>query len=1199
MKTEQYNQLGWKDYESIQHEEWKDKKKEAEWKKTHTDPKDKKPKFNYEHHKGDRATYLRLVEEAGLSPRFEKLEIDGKSVTEHPNYMKLVMDFVRVENGLNPVQPKFDYKKAEQVIKDWQKAGGYSTEQTADDKIVESMMDSIKKNDPFQKYLSARYHRSEDLLKMGWKPEVAQKTQITNTKATYEKVGQVLAEHGVTDNILDYGAGKGLGSPIIGAESFEPYAKDWTPDYIKPEQLDGRKYKGIVSSYVLNVVPDDVRGNIVKHMSSLLDKDGAMVILTRGKDVLNAKGQVIGDNEILTSAGTYQQGYTKGGLVDYLQKTLGDRFNVKAIPVGTSGVVVTHKGTEVPAKYSRPTPEQQAILDHIGMNQPASTRERGASLEMSGWDKFLTNAQDALRPLKLLEKKMTGKDLDVAESGYKSFSLLSNFSNMLRSILYDGTPRFENGWLVVNPEEKGGLFTVVKDLGEDADPFFQWMTAKSAEEMLAKGRTHLFGKDRKTGEYLDDQHVIKTLYDVTSQKYGANSQKWEAARERLREVNNSVLDFAVKAGLISEEARQSWKRDDYIPFYRILSDDWSAENAEDNLKAMFPKSGAPHIGKIHKLEGSGKNMGDPMMNLVNSYSFIMNESLKNLARTKTLAHANAAGMLMRVAPRDGKNVISIREAGKATYYRVSDPWVYDAMVEVESMTNGKLSDAMKLLALPKRALTFGVTVTPMFRFANFIRDTLQTAAMQKSFVPFVDSMRGLIHAWRRSDQFKEFVSTGGAFGGAYHDRDVVAKDQASLDKLKKELQEKGGGFYGRIKSLWGKWEQIGDTFENATRMGTYLKGVENGMSKADAAYFAKDLLDFHRHGKHGFAMFMIRTIPFLNARIQGLDRLGRGFTDPKNRLKFYGMALTMTIASAMLHAMNDGEDWYDEMPKNEHLSYWHIPIPGGRLRIPKPFEMGSLFGAMPEALMSHNSGKWSDRELGDFVTTMITQVFSLDYPAIVKPFIQQFANKDTYTGAPIVPRGEENLEGPLQYGNRTSKVARELAKIMPEGFDSPRRIDKFTDDVFGSSAFLVREILDAVIMPAFQTYPEDPASTLSDNWLIGRFVREDGQPARYTRQQSVFYEMLNEADQAAATLREYKKLGDVDKYREYMEENRGKLQQAKVLTKVQKQVSLINQQIKLVHRDAKMDPEEKRDRIDELLYKRNGIFNNILERYRS
>jgi hypothetical protein len=68
-------------------------------------------------------------------------------------------------------------------------------------------------------------------------------------------------------------------------------------------------------------------------------------------------------------------------------------------------------------------------------------------------------------------------------------------------------------------------------------------------------------------------------------------------------------------------------------------------------------------------------------------------------------------------------------------------------------------------------------------------------------------------------------------------------------------------------------------------------------------------------------------------------------------------------------------------------------------------------------------------------------------------------------------------------------------------------------------------------------------------------------------------------------------------YQEYLREHQGEIRQGKILTKVQKQISLLNQQIKLIHRSATLDPEDKRIKIDDLLERRNRIFSDTISRF--
>jgi hypothetical protein len=86
------------------------------------------------------------------------------------------------------------------------------------------------------------------------------------------------------------------------------------------------------------------------------------------------------------------------------------------------------------------------------------------------------------------------------------------------------------------------------------------------------------------------------------------------------------------------------------------------------------------------------------------------------------------------------------------------------------------------------------------------------------------------------------------------------------------------------------------------------------------------------------------------------------------------------------------------------------------------------------------------------------------------------------------------------------------------------------------------------------------------------------------------YQALREVDTVQATIREYKKLGEKDKLKEYQQEHADELKVAKRLDRTQKMVGKINQQIKLVHMSQTMDADEKRSRIDSLLNHRQMLF---------
>lgn len=172
-------------------------------------------------------------------------------------------------------------------------------------------------------------------------------TQVATTGGTYQRAGDVLRERGVSGPMIDYGAGRGHGTRYLGseAESFEPYPNpSFRPTYTDPSEVPSDRYAGLVNLNVLNVLPPEVRDRVVREMGRVVRPEGQMVITTRGRDVMAARGTpgpepmslVIGEGD----RARYQKGFTQAELREYLQRVLGPRFEVEGLDLGPAGALV-------------------------------------------------------------------------------------------------------------------------------------------------------------------------------------------------------------------------------------------------------------------------------------------------------------------------------------------------------------------------------------------------------------------------------------------------------------------------------------------------------------------------------------------------------------------------------------------------------------------------------------------------------------------------------------------------------------------------------------------------------------------------------------------------------------------------------------------------------------------------------------------
>jgi len=164
---------------------------------------------------------------------------------------------------------------------------------------------------------------------------------------TYEKARDILGGGHIRGaDILDFGAGKGLGSTSMKADSFEPYPQGWYPTYTKSEDIPSEKYKGLLNLNVLNVLDPEMRAHTVKEIGRVMQPEGGVgLITTRGRDVLNTVGGKAGNEpmSVITSRDTYQKGFEPSELRDYIKYILGSDFEYEPLNLGPAGVKIKKK----------------------------------------------------------------------------------------------------------------------------------------------------------------------------------------------------------------------------------------------------------------------------------------------------------------------------------------------------------------------------------------------------------------------------------------------------------------------------------------------------------------------------------------------------------------------------------------------------------------------------------------------------------------------------------------------------------------------------------------------------------------------------------------------------------------------------------------------------------------------------------------
>ena len=169
----------------------------------------------------------------------------------------------------------------------------------------------------------------------------AQKTQIAGTFPTYKKALGLLDAEFPEGKTLDFGAGLGM-SRDLGFDTYEPFPRaGFDPTYRSAADIPDASYDRLTNLNVLNVVPREVRDQIVSDIGRVLKPGGVGVVTTRGRDVMTAKGMAGPEPmSVITSADTYQKGFSQRELQEYLQSILGEAYGVSPVRLGPAGAMI-------------------------------------------------------------------------------------------------------------------------------------------------------------------------------------------------------------------------------------------------------------------------------------------------------------------------------------------------------------------------------------------------------------------------------------------------------------------------------------------------------------------------------------------------------------------------------------------------------------------------------------------------------------------------------------------------------------------------------------------------------------------------------------------------------------------------------------------------------------------------------------------
>ena len=525
-------------------------------------------------------------------------------------------------------------------------------------------------------------------------------------------------------------------------------------------------------------------------------------------------------------------------------------------------------------------------------------------------------------------------DLKVADDPRKMITLARNSSSRAMVQLTSGvipyhevtsaTRSLQDALYISQGHRNGrmGKFNETRELDFNA-----YLVARRAEDeyrRLAENKIKRPPVQAKLGEI---QQSIKEL----EAKYGRD---FTEAAEIVNEYAEALWEKQRQAGLLTAEAyKEGLDRNFYVPLQRDMSGRGGALGTASSAMRggktpmfkgsdrdiLMPLSVLMHktfsveqsiaqndlVKALAKLADDAGTAGAlvervPSTKMVGKQVSVV-DIAKNITGMDDISVTEAADLMAILGPHmekdkmlsffrseqasaAGENILFYFNDGKVEAIQLVDNEIGNDVAELmDTVGRENMGWLFEGISMTSSVFRIGITSWPDFIVVNFMRDQLQAwLSTDVGFKPFVSGAGGVYDEITSGKWAKEYNAAMGLMGGINNAAMHGARVERDIQSLKgkgfmaKAFRE--GGFAGAAKGM-ASFVEISET---GTRVGLYknavLRAKADGLSDWEAAmegaYIATDYMNYGMNG--GNAMLVARrTIPFLNAQIQGLYKMAR------------------------------------------------------------------------------------------------------------------------------------------------------------------------------------------------------------------------------------------------------------------------------------------------------------------------------------
>jgi hypothetical protein len=828
---------------------------------------------------------------------------------------------------------------------------------------------------------------------------------------------------------------------------------------------------------------------------------------------------------------------------------------------------------------------------------------------------------DRLHPiLRLVQKVESTKNTKGQLNVYEQFRVLVGMTNR-------GGAFIDRATQTVKLENKGkSLKQVLEPLKFEGN---KKLNEKGLKKQYAELNAYLIARraleyDRRGFEHPFDSKAAKETIQILKDKY-------DPIAKEIDIYNRQLLEYARDLKLIDKQAFDAMieANKSYVPFARVLetvkgekpskyggvSNPFKRVKGDKELSVFDPiETIYSNTFKIVKLaernnalikffdfvEKNKSSFPDINKKIETKQTKIERKELEKVlddpSAINDLAIENFKVFRKSFVKPDGSSVTVYRN-GKFEVWDVGKE-LADSLSEFNPQEIGVI---IRAIGTPARLLRAGATTSPDFVFSNIGRDTVLAPVFSKSgFIPVWSSLEGgltmLLGKTGVSKKAKKIMQDWEKSGGMQStliSLDRMVRDKGAFEMLNgQQIRNK---VFNPIEIL----RTLSEIGENITRLGefqkAYKKAGKEGLKGREqierAGFESRDItIDYAKMGAYMKGINAVSA--FYNARVQGYVKIYDGLTQRPGRA-IAAITAGIIMPSVYFWYANRDNEIYQRQPQWVKDNYWVVVVGDTPYRIPKPFDLGVVFGTGMEQFLDFYEGNDANakNDLKRFTTEFVsTQLRNLNpLPTILVPPIEQKTNYSIFRGKPLVPDYmDRQLLGPYQFNPYTTETSKLLSRTLAamigdHNAPSPIVIDNYIRGWTGGLGNYFMMALDkALIETGIIDDPIRPTDSLTKIPGLRAFNLRD--PSMQSEFITDFYDEYNKYKKYKPTIEKLKKDGDFKEAAKLAVRKKLVDKNIAVLERYKTIIDQHNEYVRKAFNMKNVDPDQKQQIIDDMVF---------------